>query len=379
MNSPFRFGQVVTGSAFVNRTVEKQRLRDNFRNGVHTTLISPRRWGKTSLVRQVALEMAPEPVRFVFLDLFSIRNETEFYDQLANRTFKACATRLEEWQQLAGEWLKNLRPQLVIGPDPTQDFTLHFDWRQSSVEAEIVLNLPEKLSQRKRVRVIVCVDEFQNLHHFDDATGFQQRLRAVWQHHQHAGYCLYGSKRSLMVELFQHTSMPFYRFGDLLLLEKIPVEEWVPFLMEAFARTQRTLSAAVAQRLVAQVEAHPYYVQQLAHLLWLEAPQQATSDALERATTALLQQNDLLYRRMFDELSKTQIQFLRALLAGESALASQQTIRQYRLGSSANVSRIKEALEKKEILDTYGAAPALLDPVFGLWLHRLFDLSAARR
>ena len=83
-NNPFEFGIIVTGKYFTNRKKERERLTQNFLNSTNTILISPRRWGKSSLVKEVAAEMEKRhhSIRFCFIDLFNIRTEHDFYEKL---------------------------------------------------------------------------------------------------------------------------------------------------------------------------------------------------------------------------------------------------------------------------------------------------------
>jgi len=99
MKSPFIFGKVVTGNSFINRTSEIARLTGNFQNRVNTILISPRRWGKSSLVKKTAFQIGEEKtdLLFCFIDLFRIRTEDEFYRQFASAVIKSTSGKLDEW------------------------------------------------------------------------------------------------------------------------------------------------------------------------------------------------------------------------------------------------------------------------------------------
>lgn len=99
---------------------------------------------------------------------------------------------------------------------------------------------------------------------FDNPLAFQKKLRSHWQNHSRVTYCLYGSRRGLMTELFTHSSMPFYKFGDLMFLEKIEEKQWVRFFIKRFKDTGKKINAADAALIAQKVENHPFYAQQLA-------------------------------------------------------------------------------------------------------------------
>ena len=99
MKSPFAYGKVVEEQAFTNRKSELKKLHSNFDHQIHTILISPRRWGKTSLIQKAVSEYAEsrKDARYCMIDLFSVREEREFYEVLAREVIKATSTKVEEW------------------------------------------------------------------------------------------------------------------------------------------------------------------------------------------------------------------------------------------------------------------------------------------
>lgn len=375
MGLPFEYGEIVYKSQFVNRDADRERLAINLKGGLNTMLISPRRWGKSSLVKQVALDSQGSDLRFCFIDLFHIQDEREFYEVLASAVIQCSANRMEEWLSTAGSFLKKLNPKITFS---TSQLHVELEFEKEAIRKNYaeILDLPERIATDKGIRIVVCVDEFQNLSRFNDPLLFQQRLRASWQHHKNVSYCLYGSKRHMMMEIFQDKSMPFYKFGDVIYLEKIKTNHWIEFIQRQFKTTQKNISEELAGTIARTVKNHSYYVQQLAHLVWIRTENTAESSHIEEAVTDLLNQNSLLYGKEMDDLSRSQIQFLKALAIGEKELHSGRIIAKYDLGSSSNVSRVKEALIKKEVIDKFSGEIVFLDPAFELWFKRLYRISS---
>ncbi len=378
MKSPFQFGRVVVGDAFTNRSAEIKRLKSNIENNVHTMLISPRRWGKSSLVKQTAIHLGKDKkFKFCFIDLFKIRNEEDFYSNYANAVIKSISSKTEEWISFAKLFLSRITPRFSFGTDPVNDFEISFDLKGISRNYEEILNLPEKIAGKKGTNIIICIDEFQNLGNFDEPVLFQKRLRAVWQYHQRVTYILYGSKRHMLMHLFENKSMPFYKFGDVIYLEKIAKKYLKTFIMNSFFRTGKTIENEHAEKIVESVKCHPYYTQQLAHLVWIDTGDEndnnVTDEIIIHAIDELLSRNSLLYQREIEALSNIQINFLKAVSDNIEKLSSVEAIHEYKLNSSANVSRIKKALERKEIIDTFNKKIAFIDPVFELWFKRYYS------
>jgi len=374
MPNPFVFGKVITGESFIDREQDLVRLTGNISNHINTTLISPRRWGKSSLVANVgkSLSTDKETIRFCYLDLFNIRTEEEFYIALTSELIRATFDRWDKWQKAAKQFFKKLSPKFTVVIDPIHDFSISLDWEELSKSPDEILNLPEQFSDYKKVHIVVCIDEFQNIAFFREASEFQKKLRAHWQHHQKATYVIYGSKRHMMLELFNNPSMPFYKFGDLILLEKIAKRHWVDFICSGFQKTGKFISESLAGRIAGMMENHPYFVQQLAHETWNLSDKECDDHILDQAVTSLLEKNSLLFLRDLDLLTNMQVNFLKALAKEIKQFSSYPVLKEYHLGTSGNVNRIKTALESKEIIDILPDRIEFLDPLFKYWFKTIY-------
>jgi hypothetical protein len=371
MKSPFLFGRTVSAAGFTNRVKEIKRLKANFTHQVNTILISPRRWGKSSLIKKVSDEVKSRAIRIVHLDLLGIRSEEEFYKVLATETLKAAGNRLEEWLRACKTFFKHITPKISLGPNPVEDFEVSFEWNEIGKNYKEILQLPEKIAVAKNIRIFICIDEFQNLAAFGDPLLFQKRLRSEWQHQQRVNYCLYGSQQHMMMELFERQSMPFYKFGDVMYLSKIDRKDWVSFIMEKFRDTGKKIDGALAERIAQMVQDHSYYVQQLSHIVWLNTEKTVTADILENSLNDLLEQNAILYTRDTEELSANQLLLLKAIAEGvNKGLSSMVIIEKYHFGTSANVLKIKNALVKKELIEERGGNVYFLDPVYEIWFRK---------
>jgi hypothetical protein len=369
-NKPFVFGVATSGDNFTDRVTETQRLLSNFQHGVNTVLISPRRWGKTSLVQKVCRLAQADDLRIVYLDAFSCRSEREFLDAFASAVLKQTSSKFEDWMEHAKLFLSRISPKISLGPDPTTDFSLSLEINPESKDAEEVLQFPERIAQQKGVRIVVCIDEFQQIAEFKDSKAFQKRLRGVWQLQKSVSYCLFGSKKHLMNELFEKRSLPFYKFGDAIYLPKIPTADWVSYICGRFQSTGKEIAPALAERICQIVDNHSSYVQQLAWLVWIHTDKRAGDEELEAASQDLLDQNTPLFEKQTENLTAYQMNFLRAMMDGVSSeFTTKEVLDRYSLGSSANVSAVKRALISKEIIEVEHRKVVFVDPVMRLWLR----------
>jgi hypothetical protein len=116
------------------------------------------------------------------------------------------------------------------------------DFKDSKLSIDEILDLPQKIAEDKNKKAVVCINEFQNINNYPDPLAFQQMLRSHWQLHDRVCYCLYGSKRHLLMDIFSNSDMPFYKFGDILFLQKISREDWIIFIRKHFENTEKSIS-----------------------------------------------------------------------------------------------------------------------------------------
>jgi len=370
MSNPFVFGSATSGEQFTDRIKDTERLLANFNHGISSILISPRQWGKTSLVQKVSTIARNNNLKIVNIDIFSCRNAEDFYMLFATEVIKQTAGKWEEWAENVKVFLSALIPKISFGTDPQTDFSISLDFSNARFN-EDVLDLPQKIAKDKGYRIVVCIDEFQQISEFVDHVHFQKKLRSVWQLQKEVSYCLYGSKKHLMAELFSKQSMPFYKFGEVFFLQKINTNDWISFICERFESTGKKISPEQAKMICETVDNHSSYVQQLAWNVWIKADKITKNEDVDLAINDLFNQNAMLYYRYVEELSGYQINFLRAIVEGVSSeFTKVETLQKYHLGSSANVKRLKDSLEKKELIDITGKFVSLNDPVFKLWFRK---------
>ena len=369
MDNPFIFGKAVEGPYFTDRQEDAKRLRANLCHGINTILISPRRWGKTSLVKKVTAEIESKNLKTVFIDVFSAKSEYEFFRTFATEVVKQTSSKIDEWIETAKVFLSNISPKFSFGSDPMNDFSLSFEWNERDDTEKEILQLPEKIAEKKGIRVVVCLDEFQQVAFFGDQLTFQKKLRTVWQHQQHVTYCLFGSKKHLMTTLFCDASYPFYKFGDIMFIDKIPEQEWVEYICHQFAATGKSISQDLAALICKYAECQSSYVQHLSWIAWYKTEGQADKDTIDSALSDLLKQNSVFFQRDVESLTSLQLNFIKALADGvETGFSKKEYIRKYNLESSANIQAVKKALISKEYIETDNDRIYISDPMFKIWV-----------
>lgn len=371
---PFVVGNIADSFRFTNRVKEQIWLNNRYLNGVNVTLISPRRYGKSSLVRFTANKILKEEKDYIFcfIDLFNIKSEQEFYTQYLEAFVNAIKGKWESKVKEVFGYFKYLIPSFTYQASDDTKLAVKLDWETSKKSADEILDVPEKYAQAKGKKIIYCLDEFQNIGFFDEPVAFQKKLRSHWQLHKNVSYCMYGSKRHMMVEFFNSSSMPFYRFGEIMFLDKIHESDWLPFITSQFERTKKSISTEEAALIAQNAENHPFYVQQLALNVWFNTARKCSIDIIETSLNDLLIQNSILYQRDMDQITSLQANLLKAICFGEERLTTAEVIKRYKLRSSANVITTRKALETKELIDGVNGTYQILDPLFKRWLKDVY-------
>ena len=371
IENPFVFGRAAEGPYFTDRSEDSRRLYANLTHGVNTILISPRRWGKTSLVKKVIETINSKETKTIFIDVFQCKSEYEFCRTFATAIIKQTSSKLDEWVEMAKNLLSSISPKFSFGSDPLNDFSISFEWNPKEDTEIEILKLPERIAAKKGIRLIVCLDEFQQIAEFSDSISFQRKMRSVWQHQQQVTYCMFGSKKHLMEKVFNDKIMPFYKFGDMVFLKKIPETEWIPFICSKFKETNKVITEQQAARICEVTENLSSYVQQLSWLVWYKTEKVVQNKDIDYAINDLLEQNKLFFQREVESLTEHQMNFLIALANGiTTGFSRKEVINKYRLESSANIQSVKKSLIKKDLIDVDGQTVSFDDSLFKLWIKR---------
>ena len=373
MCKKFVYVGAVSDDNFIGRERETKRLLDNFKGGINVILMSPRRLGKTSLVKHVCNKLDDKDIITVYLDIFGCKSEYDFYNKLATEVLKQTASKHELWFEEAKEFLYRLTPKISFSPESNSDFSISLGITPKTHTPEEVLQMAETIAIKRKKRIVICIDEFQQIGEMSNSKQIQARLRTVWQHQKHVSYCLFGSKHHLMSTIFLHRSMPFFQFGDTISLNKIATEDWVEYIVSHFADGKRTISHALAEEICKFTENYSAYVQQLAWLVFTlkEEGETVTEDDVRQAENDLLATNNILFMQMIEPLSEFQLNFLRAIALGIKKDFGLSEVREkYNLGSYSNITRLKTALLERDLIEKQNTGLVITDPIFAKWLKR---------
>ncbi len=356
--NPFKFGTVVDGEYFTDREEELEKISSYINGENHLILISPRRFGKTSLIRKI---VDGSGRKYIFLDMQIVLSAEDFASQLLKRIY-----RIYPVQKLKS-FIRSFRLIPVVNINPVTG-AAEISFKTGAKELsplEDVLNLIEKLGTEKN-KIIIVLDEFQDIHRIDK--GLDRFLRSVMQNHRHINYIFMGSSESMIREIFEKKNSPFYRFGSLMPLEKISPAKFTLFLEEKFAAITKK-SKELSSEILGITDSHPYYTQQLAFSVWeLLVRSPFTPDMVANASNEIVRSHDNDYERLWNNFNRTDMMVLTGMAASEISPLSDEFSRQFGTGASSTVFSTLHRLTQKGILLKENSAYKIDDPFFKRWI-----------
>jgi hypothetical protein len=377
-DNPFVYGEVVPAAAFVDRVVELERLVRDLTAAQKVFLISPRRYGKSSLIRRALAVMSRRGALTVELTVSSFSSYVAFLEGYA-RALVAAET---EWER-ALAWLRDAirsaRAEVRYSPgaSPPGALTVSFPTvraeRDISRLAQEVFALPARLAETRRRNVIVALDEFQAIAAFNGGS-VEHALRAAVQHQRAVGYVFAGSEPSLM-ERMLGPKRPFYKAGPVIRLDKIPADEFARFIDTRFKKSGLAPEPGLGAAIVELAGNLPYDVQRLAHEAWDElraaGRRRATLDDLHRTLRRLLAEQQTMFEALWQRLTLSQRAVLRAVVLQEGReLLSADARTRHRLGGPSTVQASLGALQRDDLINREQNRYVVVDSLLREWVAR---------
>lgn len=378
MPNPFVYGEVVPASSFVNREAELDRLAGDLLAGQKVFLISPRRYGKSSLVARALAATARSGALTVDVTVSSYSSYVAFLEGYA-RALLSVETRADRARAWLRDMLGAVRPEVRLEPgrqgraELAVSFPAARTGRDVSRLAQEVFALPGRIAEAKRRRLAIALDEFQAIGAFDGGS-VEHALRAAVQHQRQVGYVFSGSEPALMERMLGR-SRPFYKAGPVMRLQRIPADRFATFLDERMRATGIKPAPGLGEAIVDLAGNLPYDVQRLAHELWDDVRdagrKSAGLDDLHATLKRLLGEHHTLFEAAWQRLTLAQRAALRAAVLEDGVeLLSADVRARHRLGGTSTVQGSLAALVRDDVLAREGARYTVVDSLFREWVAR---------
>jgi len=378
MQNPFVYGEIVPDEAFVDREVELDRLVTDLAGGQKVFLISPRRYGKSSLVRQALTALARQNALTAEVTVSSYSSYLSFLEGYAG-ALAALDTKWDRAKTWFGTAIRSTRPELRYEPKDTGlgRFSVAFPLVKSERDvtrlANEVFALPGQLADARKRTVIVALDEFQAVNGFNGGS-VEHALRAAAQQQRRVGYVFAGSEPSLMEQMIG-PRRPFYKAGPVMRLDKIPADVFADAIDRRFAKSGIKPEEGLGSAIVDLAGNLPYDVQRLAHETWDDVRaaggKRAALDHLHATLSRLLAEQDTMFEALWQRLTLVQRAVLRAVVLQDGrGLLSADTRARHRLGVASSTQAALAALAKQDLVMKEGPRHVVVDSLFREWVAR---------
>jgi AAA+ ATPase superfamily predicted ATPase len=365
--NPFRYGTVVDEPFFINRVNEMAEIKQALLSGQNLILYSPRRYGKTSLIKKVLKDLNTQGYPVVFIDFFKIPSREKFIQEYSREIFRNYTSWEKALKRITG-LMKSVKPVISVDEHGIPEASVKFEREEITAALDDIINLPEKLSTDKRW--IVVLDEFQEIERLN-GENFEKELRSAFQLHQKVSYVFMGSRKHLLTNIFTRKNRAFYNFGRLFKLDKIQPDEISKFLIKGFESVGTHFNDKLVARILDLTGNIPYFVQMLASVLWDQTAGKApeiTEDHIQQALEkSLWHQNDF-YLSVLQQLTSYQQKVLQAIAKENSGIFTNDYAKRNYFSAVSSTQRAVKRLEEEDIIVKTENAYHFEDPLFRIWL-----------
>lgn len=370
--NPFIVKGYKSPAYFCDRDVETATIISNIQNGADTTLISPRKYGKTGLILHTFAEVKRKRLNYetLYVDIFA----TLTLDDLTKALADAILSKFPEKTSIGKSFLtflKTLRPTFTYD-SITGTPQLQFNYGSVAEKEWTLKSLLDFLNTREK-QVVLAFDEFQQITEYPEKNA-EALLRTYTQSMQNVRFIFCGSKKKLMAEMFTSAGRPFFSSTKLLTLGKIDSEKYAEFIRNHFADADRNIDDEAIDWILQWTRRHTFFTQTLCNEVFagggnvtLDVVKATADKILERESDYFLQYRELLTRQQWLMLVAV------AKEGSVSKLTATSFLKKYNIGSSTNARRAVESLQEKELLLSVETKEKMEYQVYDVFLSRWLE------
>ncbi len=381
--NPFQYGAIVSGGAFGDRDAEARALLDDMRSGQNVVIVSPRRYGKTSLVARVTEQARAEEILVGYVDLFATPTPEALAEHLATTLLRDVLGPLEGTLERLRHWFARLprQPAMSFSSDGTVSVTLAAAPRDPSIHRvlEELLGVAGRVARERDRRVVLVLDEFQEI--VEIAPALPGLLRSVFQRQAEVCHVFLGSHRHVMQQMFaDDRAQPLYRSGRVMQLGPIPPDAFAAFIERRFAETGGSIDEAAVRVLLERTECLPYETQEVASYAWASSAARGRPcdvACVEEAWAQGVRANGARCAQVWDVLSTGQKQVLAAVAEEGEAVYSEGYRRRHGLRSASSVQGAIARLLRLDLIAEEGGVLRVPDVFLRSWVRRTVQAGGA--
>lgn len=370
--NPFVSQGYISPDYFCDRERETELMLSHFANGRNITLVSPRRIGKTGLIKNLFYHIEGQDKNAIclYLDIYATKNLQDFTEMFGSVVFNGFARKEKSFMQKAATLLGSLRP--VFSTDPytgMPKMMITVDPSRSQLTIQQIFDL---LSQSRR-EIYIAIDEFQQIANYPES-GTEAMLRSHIQFATNVHFIFAGSKYRLMAEMFGSPQRPFFQSTEMMDLQPLDKDVYYAFANRFFEKKRGTLDRDTFMELYDRFEGHTWYIQSVLNRLYDSCLHVKGIKEVNRETVNLVESRSPQYESLAQFLSSNQFNLLKAIAI--EGIVKEPTgarfIREHNMASASIVQSALRALVEKEIVYRTPRGYIVYDCFMSIWLARTF-------
>lgn len=368
MNSPFIFSRPLQANEAIGRQDNVNWLSSNLCRSQNSIIWDADGLGKRTLINQALflVQKNQKNTRVCRVNLFNVVSCASLYCSIAHQVFACFANTLSEWENLTGLFLPRSQPRIICREDQINAIRFEFGAALDTAAIEELAQVPAKVSAHFKKSLIVVLENFQHISDMRDIKGRLPAMARLWKKSGSVVYLLCGSSQSAYGRLFD-SGKPFYKFGERIVLSPIKEKLFTEYIIRSFAKAGRVISKDLSEQIYETMEGHPFYCQYFANICFINTRGYLNDAIYNNSFEELLTTFQSRFEQICSELSFHQIYYLKAMVDNIERFSSSEVLDSYHLHSSANVFRVRTALEKKNIIYIHRGQPRFIDPLFKIW------------
>lgn len=371
LTNPFIYQGYESPKYFCDREVETKTLLSHLKNGRNVTLISPRRIGKTGLIKNTFyhLKEQEKDATCLYIDIFATKNLHDFVELLGVMVINEIVRKNASFIEKTISFFSALRPVLSMDPltgEPSVSITV--EPSKEDITIQSIFNYLNDSEQE----VYIAIDEFQQIAEYPEK-GTEALLRSYIQFAQHVHFIFSGSKFHLMAEIFGSPKHPFYQSTEMMGLKPLDSDVYYDFCLQFFKEKGGNIEKDIFEYLYNMFEGHTWYIQCIMNRLYEANTNVESIDQVNAAILSILAGREPQFESLSQFFTNNQFSLLKAI--AKEGIVAQPTagrfIKSHNLSGASSTKAALKVLEDKELVYRKPEGYIIYDRFMDLWLKRL--------
>lgn len=371
LTNPFIYQGYESPKYFCDREVETKTLLSHLKNGRNVTLISPRRIGKTGLIKNTFyhLKEQEKDATCLYIDIFATKNLHDFVELLGVMVINEIVRKNASFIEKTISFFSALRPVLSMDPltgEPSVSITV--EPSKEDITIQSIFNYLNDSEQE----VYIAIDEFQQIAEYPEK-GTEALLRSYIQFAQHVHFIFSGSKFHLMAEIFGSPKHPFYQSTEMMGLKPLDSDVYYDFCLQFFKEKGGNIEKDIFEYLYNMFEGHTWYIQCIMNRLYEANTNVESIEQVNAAILSILAGREPQFESLSQFFTNNQFSLLKAI--AKEGIVAQPTagrfIKSHNLSGASSTKAALKVLEDKELVYRKPEGYIIYDRFMDLWLKRL--------